>query len=84
MIGKYSGNLEVRFSANDTVRTFATAYLLQKIIFTQVEALRSSLHELEGLLEGYSPLMSGATEKVMDNAIKYGAVFAEVGHPTST
>ena len=32
VIGKYSGHLEVRFSANDTVRTFATAYLRRRII----------------------------------------------------
>ena len=32
MIGKYSGNLEVRFSTNETVRTFATAHLRQLLI----------------------------------------------------
>ena len=32
-IGKYSGHLEVRFSANDTVCTFATAYRCQLMIF---------------------------------------------------
>ena len=48
------------------------------MILTQVEALRSSLHELEGLLKKYSPLMSGSTEKAVGRAIKYGAVFAEV------
>ena len=50
----------------------------------QAKALRSSLHELEGLLKDYSPLMSGSIEKTVDRAIKYGAVFAEVGSPTST
>ena len=50
----------------------------------QAEALRSSLHELEGLLKDYSPLMSDSIEKVVDTAIKYGAVFAEVSSPTST
>ena len=54
------------------------------MIFAQVEALRSSLHELEGLLEGYNPLLSKSTERAVDKAIKYGAVFAEVGRPTST
>ena len=43
-----------------------------------------SLHELEGLLEEYAPMMSGSTEKVVDKAIKYGAVFAEVNCPAST
>ena len=46
--------------------------------FAQVEALRLSLHELEGLLDKYSPMMSESTEKAVDRAIKYGAVFAEV------
>ena len=82
MIGKHSGYLEVRFSANDTVRTFPTAHPLQLIILAQFEALRSSLHELEGLVKEYSPLMSGSTEKSVGRAIKYGAVFAEVS-PTS-
>ena len=84
MVGKNSGSLEVGFSANDAVRTFANAHPRQLLIFTQVESLRSSLHELEGLLEGYSTLMSGPTEKAVDNAIKYGAVFAEVSRPRST
>ena len=44
----------------------------------QGESLRSSLHELEGLLVKYSPLMSGSKERVVDTAIKFGAVFAEV------
>ena len=50
----------------------------------QAKALRSSLHELEGLLREYSPLMSGSTEKTVDRAIKYGVVFAEVRSPAST
>ena len=50
----------------------------------QAEALRSSLHELEGLLKEYSPLMDESMEKTVDRAIKYGAVFAEVSSPTST
>ena len=63
---------------------FATAHPRQLMIFAQVEALRSSLHELEGLLEEYSPLMSGSIEKSVDRAIKYGAVFAEVRCPIFT
>ena len=47
-------------------------------MFAQAESLRSSLHQLEELLKEYSPLMSGSTERVVDKAIKYGAVFAEV------
>jgi len=51
----------------------------------KVEVLRSSLHELEGLLKEYPPpLMSGSIEKSVDTAIKYAAVFAEVSPPTST
>ena len=34
VIGKYSGHLEVRFSANDTVRIFAIVHLLQIITIT--------------------------------------------------
>ena len=83
MIGKYSGNLEVQFSANNTVRIFATAHPHQLINLVQVEALRSSLHELEGLLKEYSPLMSGSTEKSVDRAFKYGAVFTGVSSRTS-
>ena len=47
-------------------------------MFAQAEFLRSSLHQLEGLLGTYSPLMSGSTERVVDMAIRYGTVFAEV------
>ena len=36
------------------------------------------LKELEGLLKGHSPMMDAPTERVVDKAIKYGAVFAEV------
>ena len=43
-----------------------------------MESLRSSLHQLEELLKGYSPLMCGSTEKAVERAVKYGAVFAEV------
>ena len=44
----------------------------------QGEALRLSLHELEGLLKEYDPMMSGSMEKSVDRAIKFGAAFAEV------
>ena len=43
-----------------------------------------SLLELDGLLKKFPPLMSGTMEKAVDNAIKYGAVFAEVSHSTAT
>ncbi len=50
----------------------------------QGEALRSLLHELEGLLKEYSPMMSGSIEKSIDRVINYGTVIAEVGGPTPT
>jgi hypothetical protein len=53
-------------------------------MFAQAEALRLSLHELEGLLEKHSPLMSGSVERSVDKMIKYGAVLAEVNSPGST
>jgi len=40
------------------------------------------LHELEGLLKEYSPLLPGSMERAMETGMKYGAVFAEVGPPT--
>jgi len=36
------------------------------------------LKELEELLKEHSPMMGAPTERVVDMAIKYGAVFAEV------
>ena len=39
------------------------------------------LHELEGLLNEYSPLMAASTERALDKVIKYGVVFAEVSSP---
>jgi len=39
------------------------------------------LKELKELLEEHSPMMSASTEGIMDKAIKYGAVFAEVSSP---
>jgi hypothetical protein len=53
-------------------------------MFAQAGALRSSLHELEGLLEEYSPLMGRSVERSVDKAIKYGAVFAEVSSSDAT
>ena len=46
-----------------------------------MDSLRSSLHTLEDLLKGYSPLMGGSTERAVENVIKYGVVFAEVRFP---
>jgi len=43
-----------------------------------VEALRLSLHDLERLLEEYTPIMSESIEKALDKAFKLGAIFAEV------
>ena len=37
-----------------------------------------ALHELEGLLKEYAPLMSGPMERAVEIGTKYGAVFAEV------
>jgi len=39
------------------------------------------LKELEELLKEHSPMMGAATEGIVDKAIKYGAVFAEVSSP---
>jgi hypothetical protein len=39
------------------------------------------LKELEGLLKEHSPMMDAPTERAVDKAIKYGAVFAEVSTP---
>ena len=71
-------SLEVQLYAEPTVRLSVIASRGQLIMFAQAESLRSSLHELEGLLVKYSPLMSGSTERVVDKAIEYGALFAEV------
>ncbi len=43
-----------------------------------MEALRLSLHELEGLLEEYTPMMGGSMEKAVDKAIEYGVAFAGI------
>ena len=47
-----------------------------------MDSLRSSLHTLEELLKGYSPLIRGSTERAVENSIKYGVVFAEVRYPS--
>ena len=39
------------------------------------------LIKLEGLLKEHSPMMDAQMERVVDKAIKYGAVFAEVSFP---
>ena len=78
VVGKRQYSLEVQIYAEPTVRLFVIANLGQLIMSAQAESLRSSLHELEGMLMKYSPLMSGSTERIMDTAIKYGVVFAEV------
>jgi hypothetical protein len=80
-IGKHSGSLILQFSTNPTVRLFATAHTKRLIVLAQAESLRSSLQELEELLDKYPPLMSGSTEKVLDKAIAFGVVFAEVSPP---
>ena len=40
-----------------------------------------SLHELEGLLKEYTPLVTGPMERVVEKGMKYTAVFAEVSPP---
>ena len=51
-------------------------------MLAQAESLRLALHELEGLLKEYTPLMSGVTERAVEMGIKYGTVFAEVSSLT--
>jgi hypothetical protein len=80
-IGKHSGSLDLQFSANPTVRFFVTTHTKQLTVLAQAEFLRSSLQELEALLDKYPPLMSGSTERVLDKVIAYGVVFAEVSSP---
>ena len=81
VVGDYSYSLELQFSANATVRLFATAHRSQLIIYAQADSLRSSLGELEGLLTKYSPLMNKSTEKVVDMVLKHGATLAKVSSP---
>jgi len=50
----------------------------------KAEALRSSLRDLEGLLEDYSPLMSTSEERFVDTTLKYGGAIAAVSSPTPT
>ena len=82
VVGKDRFSPEVRLSADPTVRLFLFANRRQLIMFAQVESLRSWLHELEGLVKEYSPLMEKPTERVVDKAIKYGVAFAEVSPTT--
>jgi len=42
-----------------------------------MERLRLSLHQIQGLLKGYSPLVSGSTEKAVEKAIKYGTLLSK-------
>jgi hypothetical protein len=39
------------------------------------------IKDLKELLREHSPMMDAPTERVVDKAIKYGAVFAEVSSP---
>ena len=74
-------NLELRFSANATVRHFITTHLSQLTISEQAESLRSSIQKLEDLMKGFTPLMSRSVERTLGEAIQLGTVFAEVGSP---
>ena len=83
-IGKYTVSLEVRFSANDTVCTFAlTAHPRHLILSAKAESLRSSLHGLERLLKEHALVMSSSIRRSVNRANEYGAVFAEVDCRTS-
>ena len=81
IIGKHTCSLELQFSADASVCPFAIPHPSQLTMFAKAETLRSSLKELEGLLEKYSPMMGEQTERVVDKVIKYGAIFAEVSSP---
>ena len=79
--GKYHVPLELRFTANSTVRQFPKIHPSQLIMHPQAESLRSSLHELEGLIKNYTPLMSRSMERAFGKGIQLGTVFAEVRSP---
>ena len=81
VIGKHSCSLELQFFADASVCLFAIPYPSQLTMVAQAESLRSSIKELEGLLEKYSPMMDAQTERVVDKVIKYGTIFAEVRSP---
>ena len=81
VIGKLTCSLELQFSADASVCLLAIPHPSQLTMFAKAESLRSSLKELEGLLEEYSPMMDEQTERVVDKVIKYGAIFAEVSSP---
>jgi len=42
-----------------------------------MEKLRLSLHQIQGLLKGYSSLVSGSTEMAVEKAIKYGTLLSK-------
>jgi hypothetical protein len=81
VVGNYRCSLELEFSANTTVRLFATPHRRQLIRSPQAGYLRSSLQKLEGLLKDYSPLMNESTERALGRVIQYGAAFSEVSFP---
>ena len=79
VIGKHRWSLELRFSANTTVRLLLCLPIQAALIVSsKLESLRLSLQELEGLLTVYSPLMGASTEKAVQTVLNYGTVFAEV------
>ena len=84
MVGKHHYPLDLQFSPSATVRLVATTECGELIMSAQAKSLHSSLHELEGLLEKYSPLMDGSTERALDTVLNYGVVFAEVSSPRWT
>ena len=45
----------------------------------QAQAVRSSLHKLEGLPEEHSPLTTESREKSLDGAIKFGTAHQSIG-----
>ena len=47
-------------------------------VYAKVESLQLLLIKLEGLLKEHSPMMDAQMERVVDKAIKYRVVFAEV------
>ena len=81
VIGKRTCSLELKFSADASVCLFTIPHPNLLTMLAKAESLRSSLNELEGLLEKYSPMMDSQTERVVDKVIKYGAILAEVSCP---
>ena len=64
-----------------TVRLSVVACVIQLLMAASAKSLNSLLKELEGLLKEHSLVMDALTERVVDKAIKYGAVFTEVRSP---